>query len=218
MRPAWSGRSGPTRSSSPRTARPRSSGLRSKRTVRRSSWRPRRRQPHRPSAEKWWWRTSQPPARISKFKCRNHVPRPASTCRRDRPRPTARCDAAIPTCRRPHPFSSTTTRSSSCGGGQNARELLDALLQIVTLGLKFDAAHLGQSAQTQIQNVLRLDLVKIEDRDQPAFAASASSEVRITWITSSMSSMARSSPSTRCRRSRAFFLRYSLRRRITTRR
>ena len=50
------------------------------------------------------------------------------------------------------------------------------------------------------------------------FAASASSEVRITWITSSMSSMARSSPSTRCRRSRAFFLRYSLRRRITTRR
>ena len=45
------------------------------------------------------------------------------------------------------------------GGGQNAGELLDALLQIVTLGLKFDAVHLGQSAQTQIQNVLGLDLV-----------------------------------------------------------
>ena len=50
------------------------------------------------------------------------------------------------------------------------------------------------------------------------FAVSASSDVRITWITSSMSTMASSRPSTRCRRSNAFLRRNSLRRRTTTRR
>ena len=50
------------------------------------------------------------------------------------------------------------------------------------------------------------------------FAASALSEVRITSITSSISISARSSPSTRCRRSSAFLLRYLLLRVITLRR
>ena len=50
------------------------------------------------------------------------------------------------------------------------------------------------------------------------FAASALSEVRITSITSSISISARSSPSTRCRRSSAFLFRYSLLRVITLRR
>ena len=50
------------------------------------------------------------------------------------------------------------------------------------------------------------------------FAASASSEVRMTWMTSSMSIMASSRPSTRCRRSSAFRRRNSLRRRTTMRR
>ncbi len=49
-------------------------------------------------------------------------------------------------------------------------------------------------------------------------AASASSDERITWITSSMSTKASSRPSTKCRRSKAFFLRNPLRRRITVRR
>ena len=49
-------------------------------------------------------------------------------------------------------------------------------------------------------------------------AASASSEERITWMTSSMSTIASSSPSTRCSRSCAFVRRNSLRRRTTRRR
>ena len=49
-------------------------------------------------------------------------------------------------------------------------------------------------------------------------AASAFSEERMTWITSSMSISASNSPSTRCSRSSAFVRRNSLRRLITTRR
>ena len=54
------------------------------------------------------------------------------------------------------------------GGGQNAGELLDTLLQIIAFGLKLDTVHLGQSAQTQVEDVLSLDLVQIENDHQTA--------------------------------------------------
>ena len=55
------------------------------------------------------------------------------------------------------------------GGGQNAGQLLDALLQVIAFGLKFDAVHLGQTAQTQVEDVLGLDLVQVEHNHQTAF-------------------------------------------------
>ena len=42
-------------------------------------------------------------------------------------------------------------------------------MQIIAFGFQFDAAHLGQSAQTQVENILRLDVVQVEYGHQPCF-------------------------------------------------
>ena len=54
------------------------------------------------------------------------------------------------------------------GGGQDPGQLLDTLLQIIAFGLKLDTVHLGQAAQTQVEDVLSLDLVQIENDHQTA--------------------------------------------------
>ena len=54
-------------------------------------------------------------------------------------------------------------------GDEDALQLFDALLQIVAFGLKFDTAHLRQAAQTQVENILRLNVVQIEYGNQSGF-------------------------------------------------
>ena len=51
-------------------------------------------------------------------------------------------------------------------GSENTFELFDTTFQIITLRFQFDAAHLGQTAQSQIEDVLRLNLVQIEYGDE----------------------------------------------------
>ena len=54
------------------------------------------------------------------------------------------------------------------GGRQNAFQLLDPAAQVVAFGLQLDAAHPGQAAQPQIQDVLGLHLVQVEHGHQAA--------------------------------------------------
>ena len=52
-------------------------------------------------------------------------------------------------------------------GGQYALQLLDTPLEVVALRLQLDAAHACEPAKAQVKDVLRLHVVKVEDRDQP---------------------------------------------------
>ena len=52
------------------------------------------------------------------------------------------------------------------GGSENTIQLFDTLLQIVTFRLKLDAAHFRQTTQTQVKNVLCLNLIQIEYGNQ----------------------------------------------------
>ena len=54
-------------------------------------------------------------------------------------------------------------------GAENTFQLLNFALELVALGLQLDPAHLGQSAKPQVENVLRLHLVKVEHRHQTGF-------------------------------------------------
>ena len=52
------------------------------------------------------------------------------------------------------------------GGSENTIQLFDTLLQIVTFRLKLDAAHFRQTTQTQVKNVLCLNLIQIKHLDE----------------------------------------------------
>ena len=74
--------------------------------------------------------------------------------------------------------------------------------QLVLLLLQLEPREPGQPAQLHVEDVVGLDVGEVEDRPSAVrFASAALSLVRISWMTTSMSRMAISRPSTRCSRS-----------------
>ena len=74
---------------------------------------------------------------------------------------------------------------------------------------------LGELAQAQLQNVVRLGVGRVEGDLQLFAGLSGLIDSRMIWMTSSMSRIATSRPSTRCRRSVRLPRRNSVRRRTT---
>ena len=55
-----------------------------------------------------------------------------------------------------------------CGRAEDALQFGDRRLKFVAFGFEFDAAHLGESAQAQVENVLRLNIVEVESDHESA--------------------------------------------------
>ena len=147
-------------------------------------------------------RGQQHPARVV-----GHLERHRGGGRARRPTPAGRYAAGVPNCLATSASSSETTVRSSWSDS-----MISVSSAIVCAAspapLELDAGELGEPAQRHVEDVVGLGLAQVEDLHQPLAAAAASSLERMTWMTSSMSRIATSRPSTRCSRSSRLVRRY----------